>query len=397
MEPVIRSLILKRFRSVPAERVELDNSTFLVGRNGSGKSNLVDAFSFLADAMAMPLQAVFDKRGGISAVRNRTSGSGYPPNLAIGVVFGKLNGDVEGGRYAFEVKALPNHGFAVVREWCSTHRRGSHFAFNRVKNKITTSVEGLKPALDSASLALPLVGGHAHFAPVLRTLSAMRVYSIEPAKLREMQDPDAGTSLRSDGSNATSVVDEIARQSSSDMARICEFLAAIDPNTKRVRIVKHGNRLSFEFTQEGGKSGLLKFEAFSVSDGTLRALGLLAAVYQRPPPSLVAIEEPEATIHPGALGVVLDALWHAGRNMQLVVTTHSPELLDAKWIRGKNLRIVSWHDGATRITPVSEMSRDALRDHLMGAGELLRSNILEAPETLPEIEPARLDLFEGSK
>ena len=64
MEPVVRSLILKRFRSIPTEHIRFDNPTFLVGRNGSGKSNLVDAFSFLADAMASPLQAVFDKRGG---------------------------------------------------------------------------------------------------------------------------------------------------------------------------------------------------------------------------------------------------------------------------------------------------------------------------------------------
>ena len=64
MNPVIKQLILKRFRSIPSERVDFDNPTFLVGQNGSGKSNLVDAFSFLADAMASPLQAVFDKRGG---------------------------------------------------------------------------------------------------------------------------------------------------------------------------------------------------------------------------------------------------------------------------------------------------------------------------------------------
>ena len=57
VRPAVRSLILKRFRSIPSERIEFDNPTFLVGRNGSGKSNLVDAFSFLADSMAVPLQA----------------------------------------------------------------------------------------------------------------------------------------------------------------------------------------------------------------------------------------------------------------------------------------------------------------------------------------------------
>ena len=67
MEPTIKQLILKRYRSIPSERIIFDNPTIFVGRNGSGKSNLVSVFSFLAEAMALPLQAVFDRAGGISA------------------------------------------------------------------------------------------------------------------------------------------------------------------------------------------------------------------------------------------------------------------------------------------------------------------------------------------
>src|SRR3954454_20694990 len=116
MQPTIKQLILKRFRSIPSERISLDNPTVFVGRNGSGKSNLISAFSFLAEAMASPLQAVFDKAGGISTVRNRTSGRGLPSNLGLRVDFGRMNGKAASGFYAFEVKALPDYGFSVVRE-----------------------------------------------------------------------------------------------------------------------------------------------------------------------------------------------------------------------------------------------------------------------------------------
>jgi predicted ATPase len=389
MEPTIKQLVLKRFRSIPSERITFDNPTIFVGRNGSGKSNLVSAFSFLADAMASPLQAVFDKAGGISTVRNRSSGQSYPPNLGLRVDFGRLNGKASSGFYAFEVKALPNYGFSVVREQCSVGRTW----FDRIGTKFTSNVGGMKPSLDPASLSLPLVGGEAKFAPVLRTLASMRVYSIEPRKLREMQDPDSGTSLKPDGSNVTSVLKEIERQSDRDLERISDILATIVPNTKQVEVKKHGKNLSLEFTQEWGEKKRLKFEGFSMSDGTLRAIGLLAAVFQRPVPSLIAIEEPEATIHPGALESVLDLLRHASRQMQVVVTTHSPELLDAKWITDRHLRIVEWIEGATRVAPVSESTRKALHDHLMGAGELLRSNALE-PAPLFEEELAQDKLFE---
>jgi len=413
--PVVRSLILKRFRSIPSQRIEFDNPTFLVGRNGSGKSNLVDAFSFLSDSMAVPLQAVFDRRGGITAVRNRTSGKGgYPPNLGLGVVLGRANGGNVGGRYAFEVRALPNYGFEVVREQCLVEdSKGPRHWFEREKGAFRSNVKGLDPALDPTALALPLVGGDARFAPVVSTLSRLRVYSIEPPKLREMQDPDGGTSLRKDGSNAASVLQEIGRQDQSQLARIGEILATIVPNTRAVRVRKHGNKLSLEFIQEwddvargagkwgvgekaeNGEANTLRFEAFNMSDGTLRALGLLAAVFQRPAPSLVVVEEPEATIHPGALGSVLDLIRHAAKNMQVVVTTHSPDVLEAKWIRPEHLRIVEWAHGATRVGDLSESTREALRDHVMGAGELLRSNALRSEPLFDDVgNPPEADLFE---
>lgn len=114
-----------------------------------------------------------------------------------------------------------------------------------------------------------------------------------------------------------------------------------------------------------------------MSDGTLRALAMLLAVYQEPLPSLLMIEEPEASMHPGSLGAIGDIIRAAALRTQVVATTHSPELLDAKWVEDRHLRIVYWHAGSTHVGPVESVSRQALREHLFGAGELLRANALE--------------------
>jgi len=123
----ITKIIIKRFRSFPAATLTFDNPLFIVGQNGSGKSNLADAFSFVSETMAQPLQAVFDRRGGISAVRNRSSGQrSYPPNLGLAFEFGPING-CQGGRYAFEVKALRNYGYRIIREQCLVRKNdGNH-------------------------------------------------------------------------------------------------------------------------------------------------------------------------------------------------------------------------------------------------------------------------------
>ena len=114
--------------------------------------------------------------------------------------------------------------------------------FERQKNGFRSNVSGLDPALDAAALALPVIGGHEKFSPVLRTLAAMRTYSINPTKVREMQDPDSGAALRFDGATRqASCSKRLYRQG--DTERICEILSAIVPNTVGVRPIKHGKRV----------------------------------------------------------------------------------------------------------------------------------------------------------
>jgi predicted ATPase len=391
MAEFIRSLTVKDFRSIPRQKVEFANPTFLVGVNGSGKSNFADVFAFISEAVSSPLQSAFDARGGISGVRRRNPQS-HPPNIAIRIDFGRLD-PIQGGHYAFEIKALPNYGFEVAREQCFVRSGGDLHFFDRGQKSgsptFKSSVGSLAPSIEPHSLMLPLIGGHPAFSPVLKRLTAMRVYAIEPSRLREMQDPDGGMSLRADGGNAASVLQEIKRRSPEDVKSIVEMLAAIVPSTAAVRDVKHGNKVTLGFTQKWDDKSL-NFEAFNMSDGTLRALGILLAAYQVPSPSLIVIEEPEATMHPGAFGAILDLLQEASQKMQVIVTTHSPDLLDAaKWIEERHLRIATWMEGATCITPLGDKSKKALQDHLMGAGELLRSNALQPPSDFFDTPPKR--------
>ena len=395
---MLQRLCLLRFRSLPAARVEFSNPTFLVGQNGSGKSNFTDSFAFIAEAMVSPLSAVFDHRGGFLSVGNRRFPRGRLANLGFKIELQDLDDETKRAKYAFELRGRQNYDFEIVREQCVVVRKdGATNWFDRVSGRFDSSLDSLKLDLGTNALALPLVGADRRFQTVMRFLSAMRVYRFEPAVLREMQDPDGGVRLNSDGNNIASVLREIKKASSGDWESVCDLLESIVPRTIDVRPKKHGNKLSLEFTQQWSDSTKMKFEAFNMSDGTLRALGMLASVFQRPAPSVLVIEEPEATIHPGAFGAVLDLLRHASRSMQVVVTTHSPDILDAKWIEDHHLRIVDWDQGRTSVTGVSKEVRDTMREHLMGAGELLRANALTS-ESIELFESAPwssgLTLFE---
>lgn len=138
------------------------------------------------------------------------------------------------------------------------------------------------------------------------------------------------------------------------------------------------------FHQQVSDTHELLLDVSNMSDGTMTALGLIVAALQEPPPPILTIEEPEATIHPGALDAIADLLDLAAQRSQVVVTTHSPDLLDTKWIQPENLRVVEWEKGTTHISKLGEAPVRALQQHLMGAGELLRANALDSAPPRPE-------------
>lgn len=130
------------------------------------------------------------------------------------------------------------------------------------------------------------------------------------------------------------------------------------------------------FYMANGASSPTKFLANSMSDGTLRALALLVALFQNAASvarvSVIGIEEPEAGLHPGATAVLLDAIREASESVQVVVTSHSTDLLDNPEIPGDAIRAVSWENGQTEIMGIDSATRSALHDRLYTAGELMR-------------------------
>ena len=400
LTPKLHSIGLEGFRSLASyKEIVLDNPTFLVGRNGAGKSNLADAFSFIAEAMAMPLLTVFDRRGGYRAVASR----GEPSQQDLAIVVQLRNTSVfdnnSQATYGFTLQPRGDDGFEVKQEVCTVTREdgsGSGFARNgtRVESNTIPSVDQdiaepveedgeivLRSVLEHDALLLPMVAGRPPFREVHDVLSGMRVYKIDPLVLRGPQSPDEGRRLLPNGSNAASVLKHLERQFPDELPNVRDLLSAIVPSMVDVRPEMHGNKLSLQFTQRLKSD--VQFDAANVSDGTLRALGLITAVFQRPTPSVVVIEEPELTMHPGALGAILDLLRCASERMQVVVTTHSPDILDARWIEAHHLRLLEWEDGKTTVSQVSEASRDLIAEGFMQAGELLRSNALRAEDPPP--------------
>lgn len=391
-------VVLRNYKSIAACDVRLASLTYLVGANGSGKSNFLDALHLVRDALSGSLDNALNERGGLSEVRRRSSG--HPTNFGIRLEFRLPGGD--DGYYAFNVGALPSGGYEVQTEECAIGGFGKGLYFKLEKGKLKAASETTFPAVTADRLALVSASGLAVFRPVFDALTSMGFYNLNPKMIRELQKPQDGRLLKPAGENIASVIAHLARTAPDAIDVIQQYLHAVVPMVHGVKREAVGPMESLSFQQDmAGAKHPWHFLAQNMSDGTLRALGVLTALFQGNrdhAPSLIGIEEPETALHPAASAALREALVRASERTQVIVTSHSPDLLDDMEVPADALLVVAAEEGVTRIAPLDEASRTAMRVHLCSAGELLRLNQL-APDlnVLDEQSQRQAELFGESK
>lgn len=378
----LQRVALQNYKSIEACTVSLHPLTLLVGPNGSGKSNFVDALRLVSDSLRTTLEHALRERGGIKEVRRRSRG--HPTHFGIRLDL-LLRGQLSAS-YAFEVGALPNGAFRVQREECyilkSTQQTIASF-FVVENGHLKDASTDMRSKVEPDRLFLTVVSALSEFRLVYDALSRTGFYNLNPEKIRELQEPDAGELLARDGRNITSVLRRLQSDDAGKVKRIEQYLEAVVPGIVAVEPRQLGPKETLLFRQRVvGDKNPWQFMASSMSDGTLRVLGVLVAALQangklRATVPLVGIEEPELAVHPGATSVLLDALREASTHTQVLLTTHSPDLLDNEHITADMILSVSSNLGVTRIAEVDEATRSSIKDRLYTAGELLRLGQIE--------------------
>ncbi|MFW5681472.1 MAG: AAA family ATPase [Phycisphaeraceae bacterium] len=398
----IRRLHLRNFKSVEHGVIEFTPLTLLVGRNGVGKSNIVDALRFLSDALGSTLEYAIRERGGIDEVRRKSLG-GRPTNPGLAV---DLETDQWSASYGFRIAAVEGRSFRVDHEVCevrsSSGQRRAYFEIRKGKQK-AWSLDSAQPAVVSDRLYLVAASGSPEFFPVFDILTRMTFHNLNPQVMRSPVRPEPGERLSHDGGNLPSVIKKLQSQSPEQLDRVVHYLRAIGVPVTRISHKPAGSLETIEVAQEtpvpqGRRNS--NFDAIALSDGTLRALGILVSLVSgrsdRSGPSLVAIEEPETALHPAAVGALVDALLEGADVTQTLVTCHSPDLLDHPAVTGEMIRVVLLDGGKTVIGPLDDQKQQILQDHLFSAGELLRLDQLTPDEKrIREQQAAAGTLFEA--
>lgn len=368
---------MENFLSYRSAVLHFSDFTALVGPNGSGKSNAVAAIKLLRDIPTHGLPAAIARRGGFDQLRHRSSGRPHDPALRIEF---SLDGQhksfyelrlspIAGKRY--EIKLERSLILSNDREFGFENNRGRLTWFDNAYGRTAGSSSFEREIeLPPGQSALSLAGTIAAYVTG-DTLQSVQTLEISPARLGDLQEPSPTHEFEPDGSNIASIAEDMPPHRRTELA---ELLAAIVPGVVGVEVRHVADKVTVAFAQDTGH-GRREFFAKQMSDGTLRIFGILVAMLQEPRPQLLVIEEPEVAVHLGALQTLVEVLRAQTDQAQIVITTHSADIVDSLTI--DDLRVVWSEDGVSKIATVAEHTRDPVRRGLITTGALLRADALD--------------------
>ncbi len=351
---LIRSLTLRNFLSYgdKAEPIGLGPLNVIIGANGSGKSNLIEATRLLrgctADLAAPILRAggtdewiwKGPKSRGTAGVRveaaDRVTQDTIIHELSFSSVRGRLDVSSEriwdpmAGDGASEAGAIylctPDH--YMVRTWqfapagqgedldmvpSLRYLNSDHVVFDQ-------SVLSQRTDRDMYPELAWLAGLYRNIA----VYAELQTSSQSPARRPQFTDLPQNT-LGEDGSNLALVVSDLMNNPEAKRL-VLDRLRRFNDRIASLNVLVYGGTAQL-FIEEKGLSR--NVPATRISDGTLRFLYLAAVLCHPSPPGVICLEEPEIGMHPDAVGLIAEMLVEASTRSQVIVTTHSDLLVSA--------------------------------------------------------------------
>lgn len=370
---LIDRFAVKNFRSVQESDVKLGALTFFVGANGSGRTSFIDAIRFVASALRDSLENAFRKRGAIySVLYHPKTHVSFPAHVGFDFEISSS----EGLKSEFHLELRISEGWSVslAREECKIENPEGEQHYYLVENG---SVRGsaVFPALSADRIFLSNASGLPEFRPLYDFLSGIQSTEPTPPSFYDLGQRMSRIA-NMEGRGLTGRFHTLSKTDPDRLEIIQQYLRAIAPPFDRVEFVESNDVLWLQFVEES-KSGLpTRFYISQSSAGLVNAAEILLELFQ---PSAegrtavpVIIEEPEAMLHPCAIQVIRDAFLEASRFRQVLVTTHSPDLLDDPSIPAEWIRAVHKDEQGTHIDAIDSGTQSVIRDRLYTAGQLLR-------------------------
>ncbi|MEA3342347.1 MAG: AAA family ATPase [Chloroflexota bacterium] len=393
----IKRLVTNSYKNLGSLGIELGNLNILIGPNNSGKSNLVDVLRFLKNSITPSDETIgvssFDRAviqlGGAN-ILDKTIDRPAIVNFEFGF---------EGTRLQLELLVQNDrHKPIVNREILSVTDTDYYRCHDEESGKGTFSVildddpqtsfktvRGV-PVDNLALVAIaefikngqlpikytPALGLH---YDLIETISRWYFYNANHMNLKQIleSEPKIGQGdrfLSPQGDNLAIVLHNLMEDRLDFEEIINEAVRTILPTTRRLRTVSVGRlSVTVEWHIENVEQ---PFYLDEMSDGSVRMLCWATILHSPEPPSLLVIEEPEIGIHTAWLKILSEWIKAASRKTQIIISTHSPDLLDCftEQVVAETANVLVFSAKGENHFAVERLSREAIADWVQKGWEL---------------------------
>lgn len=358
----LHSLLVRGFKSIRDQKLELDSLNVFIGGNGAGKSNLVGVFHLLNCVANQQLQIYTGEAGGANAVLH--FGRKHTKILEVITEFHTDNhGHVN--IYNFQLKPTDEDRFIFHVETSKFWNKNRYP--NYLVDELWTGHTEARIAESKKKVA----------EYIQKHLSSYRIYHFHDtsssALVKQTGDLADNRFLREDAANLAAFLYMLEKREPNHFQNIVETVRQVAPFLKRFKLepsVLNPDKIRLEWEENGSDT---YFSASALSDGTLRFICLATLLLQPNPPSIILIDEPELGLHPVAIQVLAGMLESAATRTQLIVATQSVTLINQ--LRPEHVWVVDREGGQSVFRHLKATDMSAwLEDY--GLGELWEKNVL---------------------
>jgi predicted ATPase len=322
---------VQSFRLLRSAELRLDPPlSVIVGPNQSGKSSLLDALQLLSEAARGELaNGLVQRRSGIRTIQSR----GATEPLRLEAELRTASGHAL--RFRLQLGAVGAYDFAVEQEELAEYVQGSWMpVLSRVATQAKLSGTPV-PVSNEREALISQLGGILN--PLVHqaraSLAAIAVYPYfrtgaswadpESVPMRRPVRLEPGARLERTGNNLAAALFSLREERPEDWQDFVNIVRLAFPSLKDLRLPPVGRGTVQLFWDEvnGGQ-----FDASELSDGTLHFLASLCALFQ-PGSALIALDEPEAHLHPDALMRLMGAARSLSERHPILFTTQSDALI----------------------------------------------------------------------
>jgi len=358
----LEQFTIRNFKSIRMQSLKLGQLNIFIGGNGTGKSNLIQAFRFLREIVTQNLAGYTAIKGGADSLL--FFGRRISSEMEFSLEFGE--GDTSNS-YRVRLHGTDQDTLII----------GEEIAYYHDKNQFPTPF--IKPITSADKESKLKSVNHICAQQVLRDLESYRVYHFhdtsDKAAVKSFCDLEDNRFLKADASNLAAFLYYLQRKKLDYFVNIEDTVRQIAPFFDRFILEPsrlNPDKIRLEWKEKGSDT---YFNAASISDGTLRFICLATLLLQPELPKVVLLDEPELGLHPAAISLLADLLSSTATHTQVLAATQSVTLVNQ--FQPEEVWAVDREEGGSVFRHLSKQDMSAWLE-TYSLGELWEKNLLGA-------------------